>query len=103
MTFDIDMFINVLWIGAIVGIISTAVIQKIKETKIISNRVVMSVVAFLTNLCIAFGFCFLFTNLALKYMTFVALISWVGADILYNELHKRGLLKGLSEIGKEEK
>lgn len=89
MSFNFDLFIDILWLGTVCGIISTVCLQKIKETTIIFNYKVVSMIV---NILIGYSISRLFTNLSYKLSICVGFITWIGAETIYEKLNSKKLL-----------
>lgn len=103
MTFKFDLFINVLWLGILCGVISTVCLQKIKETKIIKSKKIMSIISIFANLLIGFFISKLFTNLDTAMCIEVGIITWIGAETIYDKLRSKHIFKSTKEIIKLDK
>lgn len=89
MSFNFDLFIDILWLGTVCGIISTVCLQKIRETITIFNY---KIVSMLINIIIGFSISCLFTNLSCKLSLCVGFITWIGAETIYEKLNSKKLL-----------
>lgn len=98
MTFNFDLFMDVLWLGTICGIISTICIQKVKETKLVKSKKSISIISIFINLVIGYTTSRLFTNLDRYLCLEVGLITWIGAQAIYNHLRERKVFKSCEEI-----
>lgn len=98
MTFKFELFMNVLWLGVLCGIISTICLQKIKETKLISSKKLMSIISIFTNLLIGFFISKMFTNLDTAMCIEVGIITWIGAEAIYDKLRNKHIFKSTKEI-----
>ena len=78
---DFDLIKNVLVVAIAGSIITTAIVQKIKE--MVSNKKVLSVLSLLISLAIGTLFSICFSNLSIIDGIWVGVITWVGADTIY--------------------
>lgn len=89
MSFNFDLFIDILWLGTICGIISTVCLQKIKETTQVFNYKIVSMII---NILIGFSISRLFTNLSFKLSLCVGFITWIGAETIYEKLNNKKII-----------
>jgi len=105
---DFDLIKNILMIAMASSIITTAFVQKIKETINFkkSNRLI--IVSFLVSMILGPLFSLSFSNINIINSLWVGLICFIGADAIYkmfegkmflshNEIHKENIV----EIPKE--
>lgn len=78
---DFDLIKNVLVVAIGGSVITTAVVQKVKE--VVNNKNVLVVIALLISLVIGTLFSMCFSDLSLVDGLWVGLITWVGADSIY--------------------
>lgn len=98
---DFDLIKNVLIVGMASGIVTTAFVQKIKETIKFkkSNRLV--IVSFIVSMVLGTLFSLSFSNTNLVNSLWVGLFSFIGADTLY-KLFENKIFKPFGEIYKED-
>ena len=89
MNFNFDLFIDILWLGTLCGIISTICVQKIKNAITILNK---KIIAIPINIIIGFCMSQLFTNLSIKMSLCVGIITWIGAETIYDQLKARKVI-----------
>ena len=105
---DFDLIKNILIISVASSVITTAFVQKIKETINFkkSNRIL--IVSFIVSIIIGPLFALSFSNINIINSLWVGLISFLGADVIYkmfedkifmpfNQIYKKDLI----EIPKE--
>ena len=78
---DFDLIKNVLVVAIAGSIITTAIVQKIKE--MVSNKKVLSVLSLLISLVIGTLFSICFSDLSIVDGIWVGVNTWVGADAIY--------------------
>lgn len=89
MNFNFDLFIDVLWLGTLSGIISTICLQKLKDTSLLKYKSI----SILINIIIGFFISRLFTNLSIKLSICVGVITWIGAETIYDKIYSKNLMK----------
>lgn len=89
MNFNFDLFIDILWLGTLSGIISTICLQKIKNTRLIVNHRLLYVII---HFFIGYSISRLFTNLPIKLCIATGVITWIGAETIYEKLSSKNLL-----------
>jgi len=72
---------NVLIIALASSIISTSLIQRIKEGTKSKKHILL--ISFITSMIIGFFFTLSFSDIPLEYALWVGLISFIGADAIY--------------------
>lgn len=90
MNFNFDLFIDVLWLGTLCGIIATICLQKLKTIAIFLNNKFISIPV---NIFIGFFMSRLFTNLSIKMSLCVGIITWIGAETIYDQLKAKKVIK----------
>lgn len=98
MDFKIDLFMDVLWLGTLCGIISTITIQRVKEAKLIVNTKIMAILSIFINIVIGFMISIVFTNLSLIMSLEVGVVTWIGAETIYEKLKNKNLVKSIKQI-----
>lgn len=78
---DFDLIKNILIVAICSSIISTAVIQKLKEN--LKSKKWLLVICFIITMTIGILFSLTFTKYNIIYSCWVGLISFVGADAIY--------------------
>ena len=78
---DLDLIKQILVVAMSSSIISTATIQKIKVA--LKNKTLLYILAFVISFAIGMLFALSFSNLDLKCSAWVGLVTWVGADAIY--------------------
>jgi hypothetical protein len=98
---DLDLIKNVLIIAIASSIITTAFVQKIKESFAFkkSNRLV--IVAFVVSMAIGTLFALSFSDIDFVNALWSGLISFIGADTIYKMFEDK-IFKPFGEIHKEE-
>ena len=102
MIFNIDLFMDVLWLGTLCGVISTVCIQKIKEAKILKNKKTIALISIIVHIVIGYTTSRLFTDLDQALCLEVGIITWIGAATIYNHLRERKVFKSCEEINCED-
>ena len=78
---DLDLIKQILVVAMASSIVSTATIQKVKG--ILKNKTLLYVLALVISVAIGTLFALSFSNLEIKNALWVGLITWVGADAIY--------------------
>ena len=89
MNFNFDLFIDILWLGTLSGVISTICLQKLKNTKILFNHRLLYIII---HIFIGYSISRLFTNLSIKLSIATGIITWIGAETIYDKLSEKNLL-----------
>ena len=99
---DLDLIKNVLIIAIASSVITTAFVQKIKESFTFkkSNRLV--IVSFVISMTIGTLFALSFSDIDFVNALWTGLISFIGADTIYKMFEDK-IFKPFAEIHKEEK
>ena len=103
MIFKFDLFASTLWLGLLCGTLSSLAIQKIKQTKLISNKKRIILLGAFIDFILGIGITLQFTNLNLSASLCVGLFTYIGAETIYEKLKSKGIMKSLNDILKEEK
>ena len=103
MIFKFDLFASTLWLGMLCGIISSLCIQKIKQTKLITNKKKLTLLSAFIDFFLGIGLTLFFTNLSFKISLCVGLFTYIGAETIYEQLKNKEIMKSLNDILKEEK
>lgn len=96
---NIELLKNVLIIAIAGGILSSLVIQKIKE--LLNNKKYLVLISFLVNMIIGTLFAKCFSNIEWLYCVWAGLFGFVDATILYAMLEDK-VFKSFSSIKKDE-
>lgn len=80
---DLDLIKNILIVAVASSIVSTTLIQKIKEGFSFKNSKKIIIVSFLVSMLLGTLFSLTFSELTLVNSLWVGLISFIGADTLY--------------------
>lgn len=91
MNFNFDLFIDILWLGTLSGIISTVCLQKIKNTNLLLNHRILYVII---HIFIGYSISRLFTNLNITLSIATGVITWIGAETIYDKLNSKNMLTG---------
>lgn len=78
---DLDLIKQILVVAMASSIVSTATIQKVKGA--LKNKTLLYVLALVISVAIGTLFALSFSNLDIKNALWVGLITWVGADAIY--------------------
>ena len=100
--FNLDLFMNLLLIGSIVGVITMALIQKTKALLPTSKSWVITVYSFVINTAVGVLCTLTFTKYKIDLSLWVGLFAFLGADTIYKSLESLGLLKQLKSLKPEE-
>lgn len=92
---DLDLIKNILVVAIASSIISTAVIQKIKE--ILTAKKWLFLVSLIVSLGTGFLFSICFSNLGQNNAIWVGICTWVGADLLYKSFEDK-IFKSFSNM-----
>ncbi len=100
MRFNFDLFIDILWLGTLSGVISTICLQKIKNINLLINHRLLYVII---HIFIGYSISRLFTNLSVVLSIATGVITWIGAETIYDKLNSKNMLtsRNYSEIKKE--
>lgn len=89
MKFNFDLFIDILWLGTLSGVISTICLQKLKNTNVLINHRLLYIII---HIFIGYSISRLFTNLSIKLSIATGIITWIGAETIYDKLSERNIL-----------
>ena len=84
---NVDLIKKILLISTASSIISTAIIQKIKE-QLISKKILFFV-SFFVSMFFGFFFSISFSKLSILDSLWVGVITWVGADTIYKSFEDK--------------
>lgn len=96
---NLDLIKIILVVAMASSIISTAVIQKIKE--VLNNKTILYIIAFVVSVAVGFLFSLSFSDLNIINSIWVGLITWVGADAVYKTFEDK-IFTSFSNMNKEE-
>lgn len=94
---DFDLIKNTLIIGMASGIVTTALIQKIKEN--LNTKKWLTLISFAINMVVGTLFAFSFSTVSIIDSLWVGLFSFVEADMLY-QMFEEKIFKSFSSIEK---
>lgn len=94
---NLDLIKNVLIVAIASSIISTALVQKIKEGFKFKNSKKIIIVSFAISMLIGTLFSLSFTELNVKNALWVGLVSFIGADTIYRAFEDK-IFKSFSEL-----
>ena len=97
---NFETFYELLRLSLISGAISTLFVQKIKF-HLLKNDCVTVLASFIISLLIGTSFALTFTEYTLKYVIWVGVFTFVGAEAIFNLLKKTTNIKTLENIKKE--
>ncbi len=89
MKFNFDLFIDILWLGTLSGVISTICLQKLKNTNLLINHRLLYIII---HIFIGYSISRLFTNLSIKLSIATGVITWIGAETIYDKLKSKDML-----------
>ncbi len=99
---NIELITQILILALASSLISTQLIQRVKENLNITNRIVLAVTSFLFSFATGIFFTLSFSELKKEDALWVGVIAYAGAEIIYQNFRKKLGLKSLSELEKEE-
>ena len=99
---NLDLIKEVLIVAMASSVITTAFVQKIKESFTFkkSNRLV--IVSFVASMILGTLFALSFSDIGLKYALWSGVVSFIGADTLYKMFEDK-IFKSFSEITEKNK
>lgn len=99
---DLDLIKNVLIVAMASSAITTAFVQKIKESITFkkSNRLV--IISFIISMIVGTLFAMCFSEMTLFYCLWSGFISFIGADAIY-KIFEDKIFKSFSEIAEKNK
>lgn len=98
---DLDLLKNILIIAIASGVVTTALVQKIKESINFKKSNYLVIVSFVTSVLLGTLFSLTFSDISLINSLWVGLFSFIGADTLY-KLFEDKVFKPFSEIYKSD-
>ena len=78
---DLDLIKQILVVAIASSIISTATIQKVKG--VLKNKTLLYILALIISVAIGILFALSFSDLNIQNAIWVGLVTWVGADTIY--------------------
>jgi len=94
---DFELIKNILIIGIACGIVTTALVQKIKENLKTKRWIIL--ISFLVNMVVGTLFALTFSNASFKDSLWAGLFSFIGADMLYQAFEDK-IFKSFSDMDK---
>lgn len=92
---NIELIKNILIVGIGAGIITTNVIQKIKES--LKSKKYIGLISFGVSMVIGTLFAVCFSSVGFTYALWAGLISWIGADLIYKTFEDK-IFKPFSKL-----
>ena len=80
---NIDLIQKVLIVAIASGILTTSLVQKIKESIKFKESKILVLVAFIVSIIIGTLFALSFSDLSFMYCLWCGFISFIGADVIY--------------------
>ncbi len=96
-----ELIAQILLLAIASTFISTQLIQRVKENFKIKKWLPLAVASFLISFIIGFLFTISFSNLNLYMACWVGIITYAGAEIIYQNFKDKLGLKSLTEIEKK--
>lgn len=96
---NLDLIKIILVVAMASSIISTAIIQKIKE--VLNNKTILYIIAFVVSVAVGILFSLSFSDLNTINSIWVGLCTWVGADALYKAFEDK-IFTSFSDMKKDE-
>lgn len=94
---DLDLIKVIILVALASSIVSTALIQKVKES--INNKKTLSIMSIIISVLIGFVFSMSFSNLSWQSSLWVGLITYVGADAIYKTFEDK-IFKSFGDMNK---
>ncbi len=94
---DLDLIKVILVVAIASSIISTALIQKIKE--MINNKKALSIISIVVSLIVGFVFSISFSDLSWQSSIWVGVITYIGADAIYKAFEDK-IFKSFGSMNK---
>ena len=82
---NLDLIKTILIVGIASGVISTAIVQKIKEGFKFKSSKIIILVSFIISMTIGTLFSLSFTDLGIINSLWVGVVTFLGADTIYKE------------------
>ena len=98
---NIELLKQVLIVGIASGIVSTGIVQKIKEGFKFKNSKIIVLVSFVTSMIVGTLFSLSFTELSILNSLWVGLVTFLGADTIYKAFEDK-IFKSFSNLDSTE-
>lgn len=92
---NFDLIKEVLLVSIAASIISTSLIQRIKESIMTTHN--LPIISLIVSMLLGLAFTLTFTNLTYLYGLWVGLLSFIGADLLYKTFEDK-IFSSLSSL-----
>lgn len=99
---NIELIAQILVLAIASTFISTQLIQRAKENFNIKNTIALAITSLIFSFAIGFLFTISFSELDVKMACWVGLITYAGAEIIYQNFKDKLGLKSLTELEKKE-
>ena len=99
---NVELITNVLVLAVASTLVSTQLIQRAKENFKITNSIALAIVSLIISFAIGFLFTITFSELDKIMACWVGIITYAGAEIIYQNFKDKLGLKSLTELEKEE-
>lgn len=99
---NIELITQILVLAIASTFISTQLIQRAKENFNIKNTIALAITSLIFSFAIGFLFTISFSELDVKMACWVGLITYAGAEIIYQNFKDKLGLKSLTELEKKE-
>lgn len=98
---NVELIANILMLAIASTFISTQLVQRLKENFKIKKWLPLAIVSFLISFAVGFLFTTSFSNLNYKMACWVGVITYAGAEIIYQNFKDKLGLKSITQIDKE--
>ena len=98
---NIELVANILMLAIASTFVSTQLVQRLKENFKIKKWLILAIVSFIISFVTGFLFAISFSNLTWKMACWVGVITYAGAEIIYQNFKDKLGLKSITEIEKE--
>lgn len=99
---NIELITQILVLAIASTFISTQLIQRAKENFNIKNTIALAITSLIFSFAIGFLFTISFSELDVKMACWVGVITYAGAEIIYQNFKDKLGLKSLTELEKKE-
>ena len=99
---NIELITQILVLAIASTFISTQLIQRAKENFNIKNTIALAITSLIVSFAIGFLFTISFSELDIKMACWVGVITYAGAEIIYQNFKDKLGLKSLKKIKKKE-
>lgn len=99
---NIELIAQILVLAIASTFISTQLIQRAKENFNIKNTIALAITSLIVSFVIGFLFTISFSELDIKMACWVGVITYAGAEIIYQNFKDKLGLKSLTELEKKE-